>query len=258
VKLLYIAGYGRSGSSVLALLLSQDPDIVSLGEVGAFYRAVQENATCTCGALIEDCTFWGPLAKSVRVNSDSPNKSESREVALRRVVDYAWECSGASILIDSSKTAWFNGRRPLQLIACGYDVRVLHLVRDLRGVMRSMKAGRNSAIESGLVEPAAIVRTLWSVIGWTVANAAATFYGLLAKRKYRLLTYKTVIQKPEAALKVIGGLIERDLTGLTNISLGQVPMRSAHEIRGNRVLRSGSVLMKHTPIAGPASGAGLA
>ena len=33
-KIIYIAGYGRSGSSILALILGQHKNIISLGEIG--------------------------------------------------------------------------------------------------------------------------------------------------------------------------------------------------------------------------------
>lgn len=50
IRIIYIAGYDRSGSTVLALLPGQAPGVVSLGEVGGLHRALREERRCMCGA----------------------------------------------------------------------------------------------------------------------------------------------------------------------------------------------------------------
>ena len=53
-KIIYIAGYGRSGSSILALILGQHKNIISLGEIGVIFSALKHKRICTCGQKLDD------------------------------------------------------------------------------------------------------------------------------------------------------------------------------------------------------------
>ena len=62
LKILYIASSGRSGSTVLDLLLGAHAACWTLGE---FYVLPWELRThtkpCGCGRPVEECHFWGPI-----------------------------------------------------------------------------------------------------------------------------------------------------------------------------------------------------
>ena len=62
-KIIYIAGYGRSGSSILALILGQHKNIISLGEIGVIFSALKHKRICTCGQKLNNCTYWKQLIK---------------------------------------------------------------------------------------------------------------------------------------------------------------------------------------------------
>src|SRR5262245_51572014 len=58
-KLLYIGGWGRSGSSILSNVLGSHSQIASLGEVRYIWdRGVGANKLCGCGHNFSDCPFW--------------------------------------------------------------------------------------------------------------------------------------------------------------------------------------------------------
>lgn len=57
-QIIYIAGSGHSGSTLLDLLLGSHSKIVSLGELGQLSRFFRDNEPCTCGASIRQCDFW--------------------------------------------------------------------------------------------------------------------------------------------------------------------------------------------------------
>ena len=44
-KIIYIAGYGRSGSSILAFTLGQHKKIISLGEIRVISSALKNNCS---------------------------------------------------------------------------------------------------------------------------------------------------------------------------------------------------------------------
>ena len=56
---LFVGGLGRSGSTVLDMLLAQEPGMVPVGEVRHLWeRGLRDNDLCGCGAPFHDCPFW--------------------------------------------------------------------------------------------------------------------------------------------------------------------------------------------------------
>jgi len=55
----YIAGSGRSGSTLLERMLGAAPGMVNIGElVDAFRRVVPGDERCGCGDRFSACPFW--------------------------------------------------------------------------------------------------------------------------------------------------------------------------------------------------------
>lgn len=63
-QVLYIAGAGRSGSTLLDLLLGNHPKIIGLGEVHRVCLNPSERI-CACGEPINRCRFWRNVLKHV-------------------------------------------------------------------------------------------------------------------------------------------------------------------------------------------------
>ncbi len=62
VKVLYVAGLGRSGSTILANTLGQVDGFFSGGELNFIWKhALIENRLCGCGRPARECPFWGPV-----------------------------------------------------------------------------------------------------------------------------------------------------------------------------------------------------
>ncbi len=58
----YIAGLGHSGSTILGIALGSTEGAVSVGEVDATIRRLdQPQHSCTCGATATDCPVWAPV-----------------------------------------------------------------------------------------------------------------------------------------------------------------------------------------------------
>jgi hypothetical protein len=68
LRVVYLAGSGHTGSTLLALFLDAHPRIVSVGET-AFKRSRQRkertDLTCTCGASYVECSFWRRVFQGV-------------------------------------------------------------------------------------------------------------------------------------------------------------------------------------------------
>ncbi len=59
VKVLYIAGYERSGSTLLHNVLGQLDGFFAAGELAKIWdRSLIENRRCGCGAPFRECEVW--------------------------------------------------------------------------------------------------------------------------------------------------------------------------------------------------------
>lgn len=163
---LYIGGSGRSGSTLLECLIAELPEVTVLGEVAHLWeRGVTLGELCACGSPFHDCPFWSRVGehafggwdnvdidrvrhlktevdrqrRMLRTSRRRPTPSTRKLAAeyaghFRRIYAAAAEVSGARIVVDSSKVA------PTALALShdpGIDLRVLHIVRDSRGVAYS-------------------------------------------------------------------------------------------------------------------------
>lgn len=170
----YIAGSGRSGSTLLERIVGTLPGYVNVGElIDTFRRVVKFDELCGCGAAFSSCDFWVRVGQRAFGGWDLDSVEEvshlQREVARQRHLPmlvgprrgsdrfqdklrqygevytllYAAILaeSGARVVVDASKGT-------AQALAVshgsGVDLRLVHLVRDARGVAFSWaKAGVN-------------------------------------------------------------------------------------------------------------------
>jgi hypothetical protein len=165
LKVLYIAGVGRSGSTLLERMLGAIPGSVNTGELNAiFCRVAAQDQRCGCGEPFSTCPFWTAVGErafggwsgvTARITYLQPRVVRQRHVPrlvtglagathLRELAEYLdahdrlyraiSEVSGAEVVVDASKsTAQLCALRRI----AGLDLRVLNLVRDARGVASS-------------------------------------------------------------------------------------------------------------------------
>ena len=166
-KVLYIGGFGRSGSTLVERILGQLPGFCSAGEIVFLWqRGLIDGQLCGCGVPVPECEFWSRVGKTAFGGWDQIDAHEM--LALQRRVDRnryipsmvapqvrpaargdiarygdvlsrlyraIGEVSGARVVIDASKHA--STAFLLTTRVPGLDVRVVHLVRDPRGVAYS-------------------------------------------------------------------------------------------------------------------------
>src|SRR5260370_24563179 len=64
VTVIYIAGSGRSGSTLLERTLGEISGFVNVGElIDLFRRTVFQGERCGCGQNFCDCSFWAGVGK---------------------------------------------------------------------------------------------------------------------------------------------------------------------------------------------------
>jgi hypothetical protein len=70
LRVVYVAGSGHTGSTLLALLLDEHPQIVSVGETAVKPRIRRRGRAatqqCSCGATVSTCGFWKEIFARVQ------------------------------------------------------------------------------------------------------------------------------------------------------------------------------------------------
>ncbi len=263
-QVLYLAGIGRSGTTLIERTLAETPGVTALGEVIHLWeRGLVRGELCACGRPFLECPFWTPIGEAAfggwrnvdtermaylksRVDRASrvPAVAAGHPRSLdREVVEYvdhfarlyraASELVGG-VLVDSSKQvslAWCLLRSE------AIDMRVVHCVRDSRGVYSSWsrKTARPEAVsaEHELMPQYSPV-TISAL--WTLHNLEIE--GLARRVPLLRLRYEDFVREPEqqtsAVLDLAGVTASADHIHGSSVHLGEShscagnPMRFAH------------------------------
>ncbi|MCD4795170.1 MAG: sulfotransferase [Bacteroidales bacterium] len=126
-KIIYIAGLGHSGSTILDMCLGAHSKIVGLGEIYPVLTKVDKtrlfnNSTCSCGKKGIDCDFWGDAKALTETNKTTEEK-------YLDLISYFTDKYGEDvILLDSSK----NTYPYLNFLKEKFELKVIFLTRDYR------------------------------------------------------------------------------------------------------------------------------
>ena len=58
---LMISGSGRSGTTILSVLLSQGEAVMNIGQLRDVWAGWAQDVPCTCAKSLADCAFWGAV-----------------------------------------------------------------------------------------------------------------------------------------------------------------------------------------------------
>jgi sulfotransferase family protein len=177
LPVVYLAGSGHTGSTLLALFLDAHPRIASVGET-AFKRKLQGTAgaklTCTCGASYSECPFWQEI--------------------FRGVTDAGYELSPLQWSNDFRYKGWFAHR-----LLSRYSANpALRLVQRAAEAVLPAHHARQDHVRRVNVE---LIRTVLRV-------ARADVFFDTSKRAMRL---HQLLQAPELHVKVVK--LVRDVRG---------------------------------------------
>ena len=278
MKIIYIGGYGRSGSTVLDLLLGQHKEIVSGGELVHVLKQLKQDKICTCGEKASHCNVWrrcsqyleSQLKTSIGLEELStskqtlesvktlvshllavkffnPSKKDIERFALvEKSIDYAFrEVGGFRYRVDSSKSARLATARALSLKRfASRDVFFIHLIRDPLRVANSLKKGSNRKIEVRLPSGGTffMVRGL---IGWGGANIVAFLTRMkLGEKKCICIDFDEFLASPEETIQQIFKLLELKDNGVIQYLERKKNQAPLHILSGNRMRNQKLVVAK--------------
>ena len=261
VKVLYVVGLGRSGSTILSNSLGQIPGFFSGGELNFIWRHnVIENRLCGCGRPFRECPVWTKVMDEAFGGMDRVDPREMmrlqalgtrtrhipmmlteggrRSLAGRlekflisygRLYEAIGTATGSRVVVDSSKEPAHGFAMSM---VPGVDLYALHLVRDPRAAAYSWSKKKPQPDTDTREYMVRFSPTKSSAL-WDSWNASAETLWRRATQRYLRLRYEDFVADPRKSFEKILALVgeadaEPPLLGEREVKLGV-----SHTVSGN-------------------------
>jgi SAM-dependent methyltransferase len=263
VRIVFIGGYARTGSTLLDRLLGQIDGFASFGELRHVWeRSFLGNQLCGCGRRFLECPFWEEVAR--RAFGGFEPADAASVLRDKRAVDSFWdiprivgcgggagyrrrleaytkrldalytsmqEVSGARFLVDSTKDP--QHAFVLRSIP-GFDVRMVHLVRDSRPVAHSWTRVKRRPEVVWEARDMPRHSALRSAMAWDLANVATGAAPRLGM-PYVLVRYEDLVRDPPAEIRRLAEALELGPVDLGFIHGTRARLEPAHTVAGNPI-----------------------
>jgi hypothetical protein len=261
LKVVYIVGWGRSGTTVLDNMLGELEGFVSTGEICFFWeRGIVAGRRCGCGERVWDCELWSEVLKKEFQGSEAVDAGEVarwRKEALRvrhtrtvlrelpgspshpelasyvdvlgRLYRGVAAVTGAKVIVDSSKRP--SDGAAVRLVK-GITPYFVHMVRDPRAVAYSWsrpKALKDHDRRTLMLQHGAAASSL-SWVGWNLAAEA------IRRREpghFLRIRYEDFVGSPRKAIDDIAAMLGEHATGLEFVDDHTVSLGGNHTVSGN-------------------------
>jgi hypothetical protein len=233
VKVLYIAGFGRSGSTILGSILGQVEGFAYAGELVELWDVLATGrVVCGCGVPVVACNVWKDVLKEayggirespisqmldfrygsvptralLRTTTSSAVRIFQQRLAkplvelekLYRAIQRVFNCK---VIVDSSKYPMYG--YTLQLTE-GIDLYVLHLIRDPRASAYSWFA-RN--LTPGGLRWTGQLNPIASSLMWNYRNCTMELMSKRFRQRPLCLRYEDLVADPRGSLQRILSLV---------------------------------------------------
>ena len=260
VDVLFIAGMGRSGSTLLSRLLGQVPGMCSVGELCYLWdQGLINDRMCGCGRAFSQCPFWTevgqhafggwnqvdaqsafalrrgiermrfvPALASRLAGADFRSRLAAYTDLTSRVYAGIKAASGGDVVVDSSKypsSAYLAMRTP------GIRLRLVHLIRTSQGVAYSWSKVVSRPDRDG--KPLARFSPSRVAFDWDVYNTLVELLRVFGVPRQQL-RYEDFMAAPEQELRRVLSFagIPPDVP-LDFLDGDEVELRVTHTVAGN-------------------------
>jgi len=273
LQIVLVEAYVRSGSTLLGRVLGEIPGFIHLGELGNIWlHGVKENDLCGCGVHFYECAFWIEVGNEAfggwhRVDTervlDLDRLSKQRFFPLvlasylwpwtaRRVQEYSdylsilylaiRKVSGCPVIVDSKKSPTYA------LIVrklAGVDLKMVHLVRDPRGVAYSMTKRVRRPEATTQAEFLRRLPPAVTALTWAANNMVFQLMSRLGTTTFARYESMVATPRPELArlLRELDLKVPEEDFGF--IDTGEVNLSREHTVSGNPMrFNDGAVTLK--------------
>lgn len=258
-KVVFILGFGRSGSTLLNSLLGQPDGFFAAGELHYLWeRGLMLRHTCGCGEPLTECDLWSMILSRAfphgiepsevlkwrrevlrvrhtrRLLRESPHRTSSRRSVERykQVMTTLYKSivatTGARLIVDSSKRP---SDAALTRLIGDVDPYFVHLVRDPRAVAyswahrtrefdKTAEMKRWNALASG---------AMW--VEWNIA--ASLLRRKVGPDRFVTVRYEDFVDDPYEAVEAIAGMVDEDPRSFPIGEEGRISLNRNHSVSGN-------------------------
>ena len=264
MKIIYIAGDGRSGSTLLDSILSNIDGSLSVGECHRFWIRFYEGETrCACGEIITECELWNKVDHQMRqrfVEYD-PEIFKKRVVEIQLFKNFKkipklissemWQpfCvqvkafyeiiashSEKNIVIDSSKSiSWAYFLEQLDFA----NLYIIHLERKLPSVANSWRKQMLLPEYTSKEVYMPVKSVALSTKSWLKVKVMAK--RLKKADHYLFVSYEMFCKQPDVWLQKIKYFINEDF------DVAKMQMQKTHAIGGNPMRAKNNNTIKIEP-----------
>lgn len=264
LKVLFIMGWTRSGSTILDNLLGEVEGFFSTGELHYLWRrGLLEGRLCSCGAPVPECVVWAPVLRTaygdalpqpadvIRWQNKAIRVRHTWKLLRQERLPSGWapldsyapvaaslyravgDVTGCSVIVDSSKRP--SDAALLSLLP-GIDPYFIHLVRDPRAVAYSWQRQKKELDRARGDDPEEMPRygATYSTLGWDEINVAAEAVRRhMDPRRSALVRYEDFVANPRSVLVRVTNMIGERRTSLPLLDEETAILRPNHAVAGN-------------------------
>ncbi len=269
-KILFIGGFGRSGTTILDNVLGQVDGFFSAGETLYIWdRSFIEDRLCGCSRAFSECPVWQPIAGKIAPRGETAEKRREeldhwvqvresltpKRVTLaarggmspdsasgiahgvaeyqRRMIDVyraIQQETGCQVIVDSSKSP---GHGYLLQGSPELDAYAVHIVRDPRAVAFSWQ--KKKVYDPSGDQPLMMSRhsPARSSRLWNTWNMATQAVWKKSPSRYMRIRYEDFMAQPRSTLQEILDHVGEGNRSLDFVRGNTVEMGEIHALAGN-------------------------
>ncbi len=258
IKVAFIAGTGKSGSTLLGKLLGQIDGFADVGELINIDWQFERDDKCGCGDRVRTCDYWTKaVANSIgtidRLDRTRWHRLKTRYLPvllvpgagrflrqyfeqLHDLIVASAQEAGARVIVDSSKSAFYGA-----VLAQFPDIKVytVHLLRDVRGSEGSMHRLKSEGSGKWVNR-----NTWWNSVRWMIVNLLTEFAAILSHTHYIRVRYEDLVTDPTKTLAEIAKALGEPQEQLNFMSGNTAQLGKTHTIAGSAVrFKQGSMAL---------------
>ncbi len=264
LRIVYIGGAGRSGTTLVERMVSQLDGVFGVGELTFLWeRGLTRNELCGCGSPFLACEFWRTVLKDAFGGMDSVPTREAIELRTRvcrlsripqlhlraiksmryrnvvkryneimtSVVNSIAKLSGSMTIVDSSK---YPSEAMLWQLASEIETSIVHVVRHPIAVAYAWRKRK--------VRPEIHWnRELFPKYHWAKTTAAWVLFNQAFESmdggsgRYARIRYEDVAVQPTEAIRGVLDALKFRSADLSFIRDGGLHLKPNHTISGNTI-----------------------
>lgn len=250
-RVLYLAGWGRSGTTIIDNVLGSHPGVFSAGELWFLWeRGLLGGRSCGCGEPVRACALWREVLRAYGDDLPDPRRvyewqrGSARARHTLRVLRHGHplvaitsrlyraiaEVTGARLVVDSSKLP--SGAALLARPQAGVTPYLLHVVRDPRAVAHSWGRPKQQLDRP---KPALMAQhgPCDSALKWLSWNGLTERAGRAFPGRYRRVRYEEFAADPRRVIAEVLDFADTTPVGSPFLDDRTVALAGNHTVSGN-------------------------